>query len=40
VGWSDRHAFRGNESGVAPAHSGVLPLSKINGRVKRNLNAP
>ncbi len=28
------------ESGVAPAHSGVLPVSKINGRRQRNLNAP
>src|SRR6266566_4603523 len=32
--------FPWQRSGVAPAHSGVLPLSKINGGVKRNLNAP
>jgi hypothetical protein len=28
------------KGGVAPAHSGVLLVSKINGRGKRNLNAP
>jgi len=27
------------KSGVAPAHSGVLHVSKINRRVKRNLRA-
>jgi hypothetical protein len=27
LGWSDRHGFGGNESGVAPAHSGVLAAS-------------
>jgi hypothetical protein len=32
--------FPWQRSGVAPAHSGVLPVSKINGPVKRNLNAP
>src|SRR6266852_8797860 len=32
--------FRWQRSGVAPAHSGVLPVSKINRRVMRNLSAP
>jgi hypothetical protein len=40
VGWSDRHGFRGNEVGSLQPTPGVLPVSKINGRVKRNLNAP
>jgi hypothetical protein len=29
-----------NLGGAPPPHSGVLPVSKINGPVKRNLNAP
>jgi len=37
LGWSDRHGFRGNESGVAPAQSGVLAVCTNNALIESKL---